>query len=178
MHICWLCFWIAVLSNVLSYFCGREGGGGVKILQDSQKNVSTILRELFYAIGGKIPKWQDRHHWRSLLRLSHHFMNDRWKLNKLILSFKRTDALLSLTLLITWSSAVDLHIPLLMQTSGIKRFVQWVPKQLTDEHSSACMEMYLQFLYLYYEEGEAFWIVTSDKTWVHHFEPATKHQSM
>jgi hypothetical protein len=53
-----------------------------------------------------------------------------------------------------------------------------VPKQLTDEHKQAHMEMCMQFLEQYHE-GEAFlqWIV-ADETWVHHYEPASKCQCM
>jgi predicted SprT family Zn-dependent metalloprotease len=38
----------------------------------------------------------------------------------------------------------------------------------------------MQFLQQYYEEGEAFLqqIVRGDETWVHHYEPSSKHQSM
>jgi hypothetical protein len=54
-----------------------------------------------------------------------------------------------------------------------------VPKQLTDEHKQAHMEMYMQFLQQYHE-GEAFLqqTITGNETWVHCYEPASKHQSM
>jgi len=41
------------------------------------------------------------------------------------------------------------------------------------------MEIYVQLLQRYCE-GEAFlqWIVTGDETWEHHYEPASKCQSM
>jgi hypothetical protein len=37
----------------------------------------------------------------------------------------------------------------------------------------------MQFLQQYREEGKAFlqWIFRGDETWVHHYEPASKHQS-
>jgi hypothetical protein len=54
-----------------------------------------------------------------------------------------------------------------------------VPKQLTDEHKQAHMEMCMEFLQQYFE-GEVFLqqIVTGDKTWVCHCEPANKCQSV
>jgi hypothetical protein len=40
--------------------------GEVKTLQDSQKNVSTIYRKLYYKksipMGEKIPEWQNKYH--------------------------------------------------------------------------------------------------------------------
>jgi hypothetical protein len=54
-----------------------------------------------------------------------------------------------------------------------------VPKQLTDERKQACVETYMQFLQQYHE-GEAFLqqTVTSNETSMHHYEPASKCQSM
>jgi hypothetical protein len=101
-------------------------------------------------------------------------------LNELMLWSKRTDILLSLIQSSSWTSAVDLHIPSSMRTSGIKLCARWVPKQLTDEHRQACVEMFMQFLQRYNEEGEAFLqqISTGSGTLVHHFEPPKKCQSM
>jgi hypothetical protein len=55
-----------------------------------------------------------------------------------------------------------------------------VPKQLTDEQKWAWVELCLQFLQQYCEEGEAFlqWIVIGNEMWVDHYEPASNHQRM
>jgi len=57
---------------------------------------------------------------------------------------------------------------------------RWVPKQLTDEYKWAYIETCIQFYQQYHEVGEAFlqWIVTGNETWQHHYEPASKCQSM
>jgi hypothetical protein len=51
-----------------------------------------------------------------------------------------------------------------------------VPKQFTDEHKWESVETCRQFL----QKGETFlqWTVTGNEIWVHHHEPASKHQSM
>jgi hypothetical protein len=56
---------------------------------------------------------------------------------------------------------------------------RWVPKQLTDEHKQACVEMCMQYLQQYHE-WDAFlqWIVTGDETCVHHYEPASECENM
>jgi len=45
-------------------------------------------------------------------------------LNELTLWFKRTDGLLSLIQMISWTSTADLHIPSSTRTSGITKYVQ------------------------------------------------------
>jgi hypothetical protein len=55
-----------------------------------------------------------------------------------------------------------------------------VPKQLTEDHKQKRVEICTQFLYRYEREGEGLLerIVMGDETWVHHFEPESKQQSM
>jgi len=54
-----------------------------------------------------------------------------------------------------------------------------VPKQLTDECKQVHMEMCMQFLQCYTEGGFVVqWIVRGNETWTHHYEPASKYQSM
>jgi len=57
---------------------------------------------------------------------------------------------------------------------------RWVPKQLTEEHRNNRVTICQRLLDRYANEGEAFLtrIVTRDETWVHHFAPESKRQSM
>ena len=57
---------------------------------------------------------------------------------------------------------------------------RWVPRQLTDELKHRRLEVCGQMLQRYRNEGEQFMnsIVTGDESWVHHYEPETKRQSM
>jgi hypothetical protein len=57
---------------------------------------------------------------------------------------------------------------------------RWVPRQLTDEHKKTRMGSSLMLLQSYEEYGEAFLsrIVTGDETWVFHYTPGTKAESM
>lgn len=57
---------------------------------------------------------------------------------------------------------------------------RWVPRQLTEDHKSGRMGSSLNFLQRYAEEGESFLgrIVTGDETWVHHYSPESKMESM
>jgi HD-GYP domain-containing protein (c-di-GMP phosphodiesterase class II) len=59
-----------------------------------------------------------------------------------------------------------------------KVYSRWVPKQLTEDHKQKRVEIYTQFLHRYEREGLLKRIVTEDETWVYHFEPETKQQSM
>jgi hypothetical protein len=56
----------------------------------------------------------------------------------------------------------------------------WVPKLLNDLNKAKRMTTSLQHLQRYSEEGERFLdlIVTRDETWVLHFTPESKQQSM
>jgi hypothetical protein len=55
-----------------------------------------------------------------------------------------------------------------------------VPRSLTEEHKEQRKIVFSELLARYEAEGEDFLstIVTSDKTWIHHFQPQTKRQSM
>jgi histone-lysine N-methyltransferase SETMAR len=57
---------------------------------------------------------------------------------------------------------------------------RWVPRQLLPPQKEARMGTSLAFLLRYEAEGEEFLrrIVTGDETWVHHFEPQSKAESM
>ncbi|KFM64801.1 Histone-lysine N-methyltransferase SETMAR, partial [Stegodyphus mimosarum] len=57
---------------------------------------------------------------------------------------------------------------------------RWVPKMLTDVHKTKRLGSALTFLTRYSDEGENFLnqIVTGDETWVCHFTPESKQQSM
>lgn len=57
---------------------------------------------------------------------------------------------------------------------------RWVPRMLTEDHKRQRMEASREFLDRYAEEGEEFLnsIVTGDETWVSHFTPETKRQSL
>jgi hypothetical protein len=56
----------------------------------------------------------------------------------------------------------------------------WVPHQQTDEHKKTRMGSSLMLLQRYKEQGEAFLsrIVTGDETWVFHYTPQSKAESM
>ena len=57
---------------------------------------------------------------------------------------------------------------------------RWVPKELTEEHRNNRVAICQRLLDRYANEGETFLtrIVTGDETWVHHFAPESKRQSM
>ena len=57
---------------------------------------------------------------------------------------------------------------------------RWVPRELTAEHKRKRVEICQRLLDRYNNEGEEFLsrIVTGDETWVHHYEPESKRQSM
>lgn len=57
---------------------------------------------------------------------------------------------------------------------------RWVPRELTTDHKNNRMAAAIEFLTRYQEEGEAMLdrIITGDETWVHHFTPSTKKQTM
>ena len=61
-----------------------------------------------------------------------------------------------------------------------KLCARWVPKQLTPEHKTKRMESALTFLQRYHDDGDEFLdrIITGDETWIEHFTPETKQQSM
>jgi hypothetical protein len=57
---------------------------------------------------------------------------------------------------------------------------RWVPRSLTEEHKEQREIICSEFLARYEAEGDDFLttIVMGDETWIHHFEPETKRQSM
>jgi len=56
----------------------------------------------------------------------------------------------------------------------------WVPRHLTEEHKRNRQHICSSLLERYNREGDNFLncIITGDETWVHHYEPETKRQSM
>jgi len=57
---------------------------------------------------------------------------------------------------------------------------KWVPKELTEDHKRKRLDVCSRHLARYREEGDNFQqqIVTGDETWIHHYEPESKRQSM
>ena len=57
---------------------------------------------------------------------------------------------------------------------------RWVPRHLTEEHKRNRQHICSSLLERYNREGDNFLnrIITGDETWVHHYEPETKRQSM
>ncbi|KAJ4436137.1 hypothetical protein ANN_18764 [Periplaneta americana] len=57
---------------------------------------------------------------------------------------------------------------------------RWVPKNLTPEHKMQRLGAALTFLQWYHDDGDEFLdrIVMGDETWISHFTPETKQQSM
>ncbi|KAJ4432082.1 hypothetical protein ANN_20696 [Periplaneta americana] len=57
---------------------------------------------------------------------------------------------------------------------------RWVPKNLTPEHKMKRLGAALTFLQWYHDDGDEFLdrIITGDETWISHFTPETKQQSM
>jgi len=61
-----------------------------------------------------------------------------------------------------------------------KTCARWVPRQLTDAHKETRLQISQQLKIRYSTEGEGFFkrIVTCDETWIHHYEPESKRQSI
>ncbi|GFS51765.1 histone-lysine N-methyltransferase SETMAR [Trichonephila clavipes] len=61
-----------------------------------------------------------------------------------------------------------------------KLCARWVPKNLTSEHKIQCLGAALTFLQWYHDDDDEFLgrIVTGYETWISHFTPETKQQSM
>jgi len=61
-----------------------------------------------------------------------------------------------------------------------KLYARWVPRELTAEHKCKRVEICQRLLDRYNKEGEEFLsrIVTGDETWVNHYEPESKRQSI
>lgn len=66
----------------------------------------------------------------------------------------------------------DLHLS--------KVCARWVPRLLSDHHKEQRVDAALQFLQFFEDEGDGLFdrIVTGDETWIHHWTPETKRQSM
>jgi histone-lysine N-methyltransferase SETMAR len=74
----------------------------------------------------------------------------------------------------------EASVCIILKQLGLKKVcARWVPRILTDAHKenrkTVCSELLAQ-----YENGDDFLlkILTGDETWLHHFEPETKRQSM
>jgi histone-lysine N-methyltransferase SETMAR len=67
-----------------------------------------------------------------------------------------------------------------IMTSGIGKCSRWVPRQLADDHKHAWQTICQEDLEHHAPEGNAFLqqIVTEDESWVYHYEPESKRQSM
>jgi len=61
-----------------------------------------------------------------------------------------------------------------------KAAARWVPRHLTEEHKWNRQHICSSLLERYNREGDNFLnrLITRDETWVHHYEPETKWQSM
>lgn len=61
-----------------------------------------------------------------------------------------------------------------------KTCARWVPRQLTDAHKETRLQICRQLKARALTEKESFFerIVTCDETWIHHFEPESKRQSL
>lgn len=61
-----------------------------------------------------------------------------------------------------------------------KTSARWVPKELSQQHKDTRLRVCTELKERYEREGELFLnkILTCDETWVHHFEPESKRQSM
>ena len=61
-----------------------------------------------------------------------------------------------------------------------KACARWVPKQLTEVHKQTRVDICQKHLDRYGNEQDIFLvrIITGDETWVHHYEPESKWQSM
>ena len=57
---------------------------------------------------------------------------------------------------------------------------RWVPRQLSDDHECARQTICQEHLDRHAREGDAFLhrIATGDESWVYHYEPESKRQSM
>jgi len=79
----------------------------------------------------------------------------------------------------TWVMA--LRTVLSIMTSGYRKvYSRWVPRQLSDDHKCAWQTICQEHLDHHAREGDAFLHrkVTGDESWVYHYEPESKRQSM
>ena len=74
-----------------------------------------------------------------------------------------------------------MDLPIKSSTSSASiNSARWVPRELTAEQKRKSVEICQRLLDRYNNEGERFFSrkVTGDETWVHHYEPESKRQSM
>ena len=69
---------------------------------------------------------------------------------------------------------------IIQQLGYSKVCVRWVPRSLTERHKQQRKAICLELLARYEVECDDFLytIVMGDETWIHHFEPDAKRQSM
>lgn len=70
---------------------------------------------------------------------------------------------------------------ILIDSLGFKKVsARWVPRMLTDENKKRRLEISKRNLEMFQRDSDNFCrrLVTMDETWVHHFDPETKRQSM
>ena len=73
------------------------------------------------------------------------------------------------------------RVSFVIQQLGYRKIcARWVPRQFTDEHKRKRLEACTQLLDRYRVQGEFFLfnIVTGDESWVNHYDPEDKRQSM
>jgi transposase len=99
------------------------------------------------------------------------------RVNEIIQNDRRVTVLDIMNELEIGSSAVQ-HI--INELGYSEVCARWVPRQLTDELKQNRLEICRELLLRYQSEGDTFTnsIITADESWVHHYEPETKRQSM
>jgi len=77
-------------------------------------------------------------------------------------------------------SKTTIHEPVPEELGYRKLCACWVPKMLTDDHKTKRMGSTLKFLTRYAQEEDEFLncVVTGDETWVFHYTPESKQQSL
>jgi len=141
-----------------------------------------MWRELGYAgegvpIGGKVPWCQSKHHWRPLGPYDH-FMNGsvEWVCAPVQENRHFTVTDIAYMLDMNQGSVYSINHK---DLGYCKICARWVPKYLTDEHRWAHLEMCMQFLQWYCEEGEVFLHqIVTDEAWLLHYRPVNQHQSV
>jgi hypothetical protein len=111
-------------QHVVIWFLWSEG----KTLLDSQKNVSTTQKEMYWAQDSVSMGYRFQHG-RKASQMKNdlgHLPLYKWQttMNKLMLQWKRTDKSLSLIQPTSWTSAVDLRSPSSVRTLVITTFMQ------------------------------------------------------
>lgn len=100
------------------------------------------------------------------------------KVEKLVLDDRRiTIKYLAKILKISFGSIQSI----LTDSLGFKKVsARWVPRMLTEENKNRRLEISKRNLEMFQRDSDQFCrrVVTMDETWVHHFDPETKRQSM